>query len=117
MAILKFYDRFVPSVYEGRKLSSIRRDKKGEVGDDVLLTDTEGNKIRDGVFTEIIETFVDNNSIVIYGIENITDKQELDDFANEDGFANFEEMKTWFDRLYGLPFSGWLHVWELKEAN
>ena len=38
---------------------------------------------------------------------------DLDKLAKEDGFTTGEEMVTWFEARYGLPFSGFLHQWEL----
>lgn len=36
-----------------------------------------------------------------------------DDFAKLDGFDSFAEMREWFDRQHGLPFTGTLYSWEL----
>ena len=114
MAILKFYDQFVPDVKSGRKLSTIRSEKKGEVDDTVELFDTSGNMIGEGVLTVILpikicgEVTAINRNIYLNGGKDTTE------IAISEGFKNFEEMKTWFDNQYGLPFSGWLHVWELK---
>ena len=36
---------------------------------------------------------------------------ELDQFAQEDGFRNWPYMVTWFKKQHGLPFSGDLIKW------
>lgn len=37
---------------------------------------------------------------------------DLDALARDDGFDNGEQMVEWFAEQYGLPFSGYLHLWE-----
>lgn len=37
--------------------------------------------------------------------------QQLDRFAEDDGFRNWPFMKTWFEKQHGLPFSGDLIKW------
>jgi hypothetical protein len=37
--------------------------------------------------------------------------EQLDHFAQDDGFRNWPFMKTWFEKQHGLPFSGDLIKW------
>lgn len=39
---------------------------------------------------------------------------DLDNFARADGFETSEEMVSFFESEYGLPFKGFLHTWELS---
>lgn len=38
---------------------------------------------------------------------------DLDEFAQRDGFKNFEAMKAWFRDTHGLPFIGQLIAWDI----
>ena len=42
---------------------------------------------------------------------------KADDFARKDGFADFDEMRDWFERTHGLPFTGRVIRWELLEGD
>jgi hypothetical protein len=37
--------------------------------------------------------------------------QDLDRFAQDDGFADWQEMREWFTDTHGLPFQGVLIRW------
>lgn len=37
---------------------------------------------------------------------------DLDTFAQADGFADWSDMRAWFAAQYGLPFQGVLIAWE-----
>ena len=41
----------------------------------------------------------------------IDDKESLDLFAQDDGFADWPAMRAWFRDAYGLPFDGVLSKW------
>ena len=43
--------------------------------------------------------------------------EPLNEFARADGFSGWAEMKAWFSKQYGLPYSGYLHKWRLKEKE
>ena len=119
MPAFNFKPQFAPLVESVQKTQTIRRTKRGNVGDTAYLF--TGQRTKDcRSLGEGILTFVDLVSIsrecIAMNYMRYTN-QLADEFARADGFSNFEEMKTWFDSQYSLPFTGWLHVWGLKEAN
>ena len=117
MPAFNFKPQFAPLVESGQKTQTIRRTKRGNVGDTAYLKTGQRTKdcrsLGEGVLTKVYELSITEIGVFVeFGAE--TTALSFDEFARADGFKNYEEMKTWFDRLYGLPFSGWLHVWELK---
>ena len=36
----------------------------------------------------------------------------IDEWARADGFDDWPAMRDWFAEKYGLPFTGYAHVWE-----
>lgn len=42
---------------------------------------------------------------------------DVDSFARLDGFPDWPAMKQFFDETYGLPFKGFLHIWDWPNDN
>ena len=122
MPAFNFKPQFAPLVESGKKTQTIRRTKRGNVGDTAYLKIGQRTKkcraLGEGILTEVSEISIDESEVGINGVyyfsKTVIDRPFLDKFARADGFSDFLEMKTWFDNQYGLPFSGWLHVWKLK---
>jgi hypothetical protein len=117
--VLLFEPRFWEPVASGHKVHSIRRARKRpiSVGDALSLRGWEGKPYRskqrvlcDEACIAVRECWIDRQGIVI-GQTRFSDPAELDAFAVSDGFANWEEMRTYRDWAYSLPFSGELIQW------
>ncbi len=117
MPAFNFKPQFAPLVESGKKTQTIRRTKRGNVGDTAYLKIGQRTKdcraLGEGILTEVKSIEIHDKKIVADGVP-IEGIGALNDFAISDGFDNFFDMKNWFSNQYGLPFSGWLHVWELK---
>ena len=51
-----------------------------------------------------IEIHEDKIVFVYIGQRTYTSSTDvLNDFAREDGFTDWSEMRDWFDKMYGLP--------------
>lgn len=49
----------------------------------------------------------------------LTDEKELDHLSRLDGFKNWEDMRSWWIKTHGLPFTGSIIYWNhfRKEAT
>jgi hypothetical protein len=119
MKVLLFEPRFWGPVASGEKVHSIRRTRKRPVcrGDNLSLRAWEGKpyRSRQRVLCEEIcifvrECWIDRSGIVIDG-HRFGEADELDAFAVSDGFDNWDQMRTYRDFFYNLPFSGDLIQW------
>lgn len=111
---------FIDKVKYGTKLQTIRKRRKNpiKVGDKLMLytgqRTKDCKKLMDTVCTQIdtIKISKDGNDIYISESGQPTinrfigyrvDARFMDDFAERDGFENWEEMHEWFDGKYELP--------------
>ena len=119
MTVLLFEPRFWGPVVSGEKVHSIRRTRKRPVrpGDELSLRAWEGRPYRsrqrvlaDETCLFVRECWIDCQGIVIDG-HRFSGPEELDAFAVSDGFDDWNQMKTYRDFCYDLPFSGDLIQW------
>ncbi len=116
MPMFNFQSRFAPLVESGAKTQTIRKTCRAKVGDTLYLytgARTKAcRKLGEGRCTEVAQVQIVEYGVVIYcstlvGVSAMW-------FASEDGFADFVEMREWFAKQHGLPFSGYLYKWELR---
>lgn len=126
MPALNFQARFASLVAQGIKRQTIRATRKRpiRVGDTLYLytgmrtkqcqklktancTMAAGFRITDGDYSGFPAVRI------IDGFTSITLKSldQLNALAMRDGFADFNEMKAWFNDTHGLPFVGQLIRW------
>lgn len=123
MPALNFKTQFAPLVESGAKRRTIRafrKDKRDPKGGDplYLYTGLRTKAARLLLKTQCtsarhVNIFSDSARYVKHSAERNTfdDILNLDKFAQLDGFANWGEMRDWFDKTHGLPFNGLLIEW------
>jgi len=120
MAVLLFEKRFWEPIFSGEKVHTIRRTRKRPIGpgDELSLRGWTGKPYRSKQFVLCEETcldvrriWIDQQGIVIDGLDRLSEPEELDAFARSDGFTGWEEMRLYRDFFYDLPFSGDFIQW------
>ena len=119
MPMLNFQARFADAVASGAKTQTIRATLRAKVGDTLYLytgARTKAcRKLGEGVCTAVWRAVIQTGSVLVeYDGGLFLTGCNLDPFAIADGFANFSEMREWFSKQHGLPFTGYLYTWELK---
>ena len=119
MVAYNFQARFAEAVASGRKTQTIRATREGrsrhaKPGDPLQLytglRTKAARKLRTPDPICIRSTYCNIHET---GVTTGTNpKIDLDAFAQNDGFADFADMKAWFRETHGLPFIGQLIVWE-----
>lgn len=124
MKVILFERRFWEAVATGAKVHTIRRPRKRpiNVGDQLSLRGWEGKAYRSPqrILTEetcigIRDIWIDVDGIEIDG-ERIFNRYEphaglLDQFAQTDGFATWEELLSFTHFCRRLPFAGEMIQW------
>lgn len=124
MPAYNFNARFADLVETGTKCQTIRRTDRGaKRGATAYLYTGQRTKhcrnLGRGTITDVFKIEIGRNGcgepyaeIIGYvGTRTHLVHGDLDSFAHADGFTDKEAMIEWFDRLYGLPFNGYLHLW------
>lgn len=123
MPALNFKAQFAPLVESGAKRRTIRAFRKDgrdpKQGDPLYLyTGLRTKAARLLLKTQCararhVNIFSDSVRFVLHqgGRNLFDDVLNLDKFAQLDGFANWGEMRDWFNRTHGLPFNGLLIEW------
>lgn len=125
MTVLLFEPRFVLPIMDGHKLHSIRPFRKRPIraGDGLSLRAWEGKPYRSKQYTiadvtclAVMPIWIFPQSISVAA--TVSDQptvflwpNDRDAFARSDGFDNWEQMKTYRDFHYNLPFKGSLILW------
>ena len=124
MVAYNFQPEFADAIVEGRKVSTIRPERKrghARPGQVVHLFIGQRGKSAERlleapcVMVQAVE--IHEGGIVIDG-EPIADDGQLDAIATEDGFKSFGNMQAWFERRYGLPAIGLTRIaWDFEAAG
>jgi len=122
-----FDAQFADDVRRGRKRRTLRRSDKGArpgLAVELYREDgsAQGPTLATGVLLQVDPVFLGHDAFgqpiaVIGGPSDSAARlagAALDAFAQEDGFADAEQMLAWFRGRYGLPFEGFLHAWTLS---
>lgn len=116
MPALSFQRRFVPAIENGTKRQTIRAERKRpiHVGDKLYLYSgmrtKQCRKIMDTVCISAEYVHIDCNEVRYVNGDLIVD---LDGFAKQDGFYNFNCLVTWFMKNHELPFYGQVIKWSI----
>ena len=128
MPALTFKPQFADKVEAGMKRQTIRPRRKVPIrtGQTLLLRAWTGAPYltKQRVLGQAICRSVDGIVIHDEGIElspgtlrvffmrqGGSRQRGLDKFAGADGFADWTEMRAWFEKTHGLPFEGVLIKW------
>jgi len=124
MVAINFQTGFVPKILAGQKSQTIRRSQKAKAGDKLQLYTGQRTKacrkIADAVCTISYPLTIYPETVHFQGgqFHRLREAVHLDRFAQADGFESWEELVAFFEKQYGLPFSGWLIEWsQLKESK
>ena len=119
MVAINFDTRFANAVADGSKTQTIRPPRKRpfKVGDTLQLYVHQRNpkchKLRNDVkCTEVYDVMITSTDVRMNGIW--MNKPALYRLFQRDGFESWEEFRDWFDKWYGLPFTGVVVRWEIK---
>lgn len=121
---------FVSDVEAGRKRRTIRRSDKGaRPGVRIELLTSDGLDQRrllgTGVLVSVTPVRIERGGAghiqveigTSGGAQSRLTGAAVELFAAEDGFASATDMVAWFDRRYGVPFTGFLHEWEPRALD
>ncbi|WP_306131094.1 hypothetical protein [Roseovarius sp. MMSF_3350] len=124
MVAYNFQPIFAKPVEIGRKRQTIRAHRKdgrhAKRGDALQLytgmRTKACRKLRDATCTATIPVRIEaqrltvgNTDLRAIGIAG--DEMLMDIFAQADGFIDWQDMRDWFQKTHGLPFSGVLIKW------
>ena len=114
MVAFNFRPEFVEQIETGSKVQTIRATKRCEPGDRMqLYTGQRTRQCR--MIAEKVCSVTDYVHLAPDGITlgNVTKHPPTwDEFARLDGFADYGQMLTWFQRQYGSAhFIGTVHRW------
>ena len=118
-----FQPRFAPLVEYGTKRQTVRLTPKRMPlpGDRISLRTWTGKPyrskqrvLREATITQVhAVTLSDTGRELLLGYANHSlSPEELNAFAQADGFKNAIEMFNWFEQTHGLPFAGVLIKWK-----
>ena len=108
MKQLKFHSRLVPSIIDGRKTQTIRRNTDCKQGESVPLY-SGPRFIREVVVARVQRVFIDTHAICVAGETLRSD--ELDTFVKAEGFDDVNDLKKFVRSRYGLPVNGVVIEW------
>lgn len=120
MPAYSFKERFVPRVKDGSKKQTIRAKRKHQikVGDPVYLyygmRTKHCMKIGEGVCIDVNDILISKHNILIENV-GLLRGEELNVFAQKDGFRNWADMKNFWIINNGLPFYGEVIHWKLNK--
>ena len=106
------FTKFIDKVEAREKRMTIRKTKRGNVGDKVQLYTGMRTKAcrklveEDPVLIRVEPIVIAENKIggVAWGNQH--------HLAKKDGFDTLAAFRDYFRQTYGLPFTGFVHVWE-----
>jgi len=117
MALLNFQKQFAPDVESGKKKQTIRSPRKHPIKEGETLYLYTGLRTKQArKLGEVECNTVYDIKIAAWGFQmdpyTLTVLEDLDNIARADGFKDWEEMVTWFEKTHGLPFIGTLITWK-----
>ena len=112
-----FQARFADAVESGAKQQTIRAPRKdgrhAKVGDPLQLytgmRTKACRKLRDAVCHDACTIHIMRDKVWTFKPQEL--HLNLDEFARLDGFAHWDEMRSWFEAAHGLPFQGVMIRW------
>jgi hypothetical protein len=110
MTAFNFMPKFVPLIESGKKISTIRKTKRGAVGRKMQLytgqRTSECRLIKEVECVAIYEFSIDEH-------QRVSCKHpDAGYLYRQEGFNTPDDMIDFFEEQYGLPFYGYLHEWK-----
>ena len=122
MVAFNFKDKFVQNIVIGTKQSTIRQTKRCKVGDVMQLYTGQRTKyckkIADAVCVGTAKIHISDDmpwKITEPEGDCYFQKNGSMPFHEYEGFSNCALFVDFFRKQYGLPFSGYVHYFKLKE--
>ena len=116
MVAFNFSPEHAPKVESGEKCMTVRRTKRGDVGDRSQLYTGQRTpacrKLRqdDPPLVAVTYCAIRPGYLTLGNTDGWP--RTMDDFARADGFADYKAMLAWFEARYGSPyFTGFAHAW------
>ncbi|MDE1901477.1 MAG: hypothetical protein KGI37_07535 [Alphaproteobacteria bacterium] len=105
----------IAQIEDGTKLSTIRATKRCKIGDAMFLYHNQ----RCPTCRKLGESVCVGTAHIVIGGHNMWTLDNIDGdirprnqpLHEQEGFSNVLTFVDFFRDKYGLPFSGWLHVW------
>lgn len=114
MVAYNFQAQFAEAVASGQKRRTIRAAGKrmhAQPGDTVQLytgmRTKNCRKLGEAVCSVSTYCAIREDGITFGNYLNV----DIDEFARGDGFKDFDDMKDWFRKTHGLPFTGRMIEW------
>jgi len=125
MRVLLFKSRFAPLVKSGIKRQTIRCAARCKAGDTLSLRCWTGlpyrskqELLRDATCSDVVPVIITRAGIRFnFPSCGPSDADPSDSMAETDGFSDWNDMVTWFEKEHGLPFHGDLIRWDVKEKE
>lgn len=119
MVAFNFSPEHAPKVESGDKNQTIRRKRRGKVGDRCQLYSGQRTKtcrkLRADDPPLLAVTYCAIRPDYLTLGDTRVAPRDVDDFARADGFKDYKDMVAWFQAKYRRPsFIGYLHVWARK---
>lgn len=67
--------------------------------------------LREATIKEVRAVLIDHNGVNLYTHDGAGYAPGDEQFAKQDGFGSWREMREWFEAQHGLPFRGVLIRW------
>lgn len=114
MVAINFKEQFAYAVGMGHKTQTIRRTARCKPNDDLQLYTGQRTKrcakIMDAMCIDVRPVTIGGSSMDLDGVAQSNSEAEA--FAKADGFDSYADMAKFFEKQYGLPFSGYVIEWE-----
>lgn len=119
MVAFNFSAEHAPAVERGDKNQTIRRTRRGKIGDRSQLYTGQRTpacrKLRADDPPLIVVTYCALRPEYLTLGDIRLAPRDIDDFARADNFKDYRDMLAWFEARYGSPiFIGYLHGWAPK---
>ncbi|MEZ5674324.1 MAG: hypothetical protein R3D81_03455 [Thalassovita sp.] len=119
MVAYNFQAQFADAVANGQKRQTIRAPRKdnrhAKPGDKLqLFTGMRAKscrKLRDAVCHDSCVIRLEHDKAWTFGPQELFIGDNLERLARSDGFTCWADMRDWFDKAHGLPFTGQMIRW------
>jgi hypothetical protein len=119
MVAYNFQRRFAVAVEQGDKRQTIRAQGKrrhAAPGDKLQLytgmRTKACRKLGDATCYDVCLITIYEDWITTMDPPEVHSGADLEQWAHKDGFSSWPEMRDWFAKVHGLPFTGVLIRWE-----
>lgn len=113
MEYFKFNEEFFLGIQVGEKNSTIRQTKRCKVGDTISLIVAK-NRVKETTCIGTASFCITEDELWV--MSKASQKGTLypknQPLHEQEGFKNMDAFMDFFREQYGLPFNGYLHVWE-----